>query len=83
MTEPKDLLLVNEQLGRSNRFWKAEGADAGCVRRVDPRRAFQLCHCGEATQAGRGRDAGCERSPGKCCRHLSQVPPVGLEPTTR
>jgi hypothetical protein len=23
MTEPKDLLLVNEQLRRSNRFWKA------------------------------------------------------------
>jgi len=22
MTEPKDLLLVNEQLRRSNRFWK-------------------------------------------------------------
>jgi hypothetical protein len=23
MTEPKDLLLANEQLRRSNRFWKA------------------------------------------------------------
>jgi hypothetical protein len=23
MTEPKDLLLINEQLRRSNRFWKA------------------------------------------------------------
>ena len=62
MTEPKDLLLVNEQLRRSNCRWKTLALAAW--RGSCPRRALRRCHCGPATNTSRACHAGLTRSPG-------------------
>ena len=63
MTEPKDLLLVNEQLRRSIRRWRVLALTTWALLL---RGEYRRDAGGAATHAGRGRDAGGTGCPGEC-----------------